>query len=59
MASPNWIGALAFALALPFGFTLLPLMRSDLGAGVCAADFGPGLFMRKFVGRNKDILFYL
>jgi hypothetical protein len=59
--SPSVIGDLDFAVALPFGLALLPLMRSLFGAGVCAADFGPRLFMIQsiFVGCNKDIVLYL
>jgi hypothetical protein len=40
---------------------LLPLILSLLGAGVCAKDLRPGLFMyeSKFVACNKDILLYL
>jgi hypothetical protein len=59
--TPSVIGDLDFAVALPFGLTLLPRIRSLFGAGVCAADFGPGLFMIQsiFVGCNKDIVLYL
>ena len=41
-------------LAEPFGLTLLPFLLSFLGAGVCAADFLPLLFINKAVKMSVD-----
>ena len=58
MASLNRIDAPEdLDAALPFLFTLLPLIRYDLGAGVCAALFGPlrFIYICNFIWHSKNV----